>query len=345
MVEWLSDEQSIVCMLTTIDSAGMVSAHWLVAPDATAAALPDQLQQRLKMWHLKRQGSPFDLPEWRAQCQWLGDQLRPYLDEYDHVVFIHHPSKTRLPWHVAAAGHGWTSSYASGWSSLLAPKVTWRPPAGELGVLCASLFSDSKEVVLAISDSVGRTRELSSRKGLKYTTYEGPNCDAESFKRVLESADVAKIICHGFVDQRTNEVAFMVSHEGRLPPSATVAVGSEALGPHRLSWRSLQELKTAPSLVVSGACSSGRSYIAGLGENLGVLSGLQRAGTSSILAPKWDVVAEAFLPIIDDVLERILTTDVTLARAVLMPAKSGRTGCQIGWLGQRRLKGIGNDAS
>jgi hypothetical protein len=55
--------------------------------------------------------------------------------------------------------------------------------------------------------------------------------------------------------------------------------------------------------------------IEGLGERLGLYGALASSGTRSIVAPAWDIVADAVIPILDDALERY-ADGAPIARAV-----------------------------
>jgi hypothetical protein len=96
----------------------------------------------------------------------------------------------------------------------------------------------------------------------------------------------------------------MVSGGGKLPVAAAVAAGLARGKHHRFSWRDVEQLKTAPTVIFSAACSTGVSHLAGIGERLGLMAGLRRAGTRSLVAPHWDIVPDIVLPILDDALER-----------------------------------------
>jgi hypothetical protein len=73
---------------------------------------------------------------------------------------------------------------------------------------------------------------------------------------------------------------------------------------HRFGGRDAANVPRTPQVVFSAACSSGLSHIAGVGERLGLMAGPRGGGTRALVAPRWDIVAEDVLPILDDAFER-----------------------------------------
>jgi hypothetical protein len=152
--------------------------------------------------------------------------------------------------------------------------------------------------------------------GLRLLVAESESADHDAFRRIMERADVAKVLAHGFISPADDEVALMLAHDGALPLADSVAAGSEVGRRHRLSWNECQELRRAPEVVFSAACSSGVSYVRGLGERLGLLGALRRGGTRSLIAPRWNIVAEDVLPILDAAMERFLERGDALGLAL-----------------------------
>ena len=70
--------------------------------------------------------------------------------------------------------------------------------------------------------------------------------------------------------------------------------------------------------------------MAGLGERLGLYSALANAGTRAIVAPLWDIVASAVVPILDEVCDAYLE-GVPLCRALHEASQRAAT-TQPTWL-------------
>jgi hypothetical protein len=133
----------------------------------------------------------------------------------------------------------------------------------------------------------------------------------------LESVNVAKILCHGFITAADNVVALSLAREGRLPPADSMSAAAASGRAHRFDWRECRRLKRSPELVLSGACSSGRSHMAGIGERLGLFSILRGYGTRSLIAPRWDLkLLNITLPILDSAMERHLRNQEPIGEAL-----------------------------
>jgi hypothetical protein len=183
-----------------------------------------------------------------------------------------------------------------------------------IGVALVPRARDSAAVVGALQGSLRRTEAMSAKTGIELIVQAGEACDRAAFVDMLEQVDAMKLLCHGFIG-RDGSVSLMLAHDGQLPLANSVAAGSVIGAPNRVSWRDLQTLKSAPRVVFSAACSSGKSAIAGLGERFGLHSALAQAGTAAIVAPWWDIVAAEVIPILDDVCDAHLE-GVPLGRAV-----------------------------
>jgi hypothetical protein len=298
-------------------------------PDvASSKAQGDQVRTALP----GRRADPFDLPEWRALEAGLHAQVGPHLAEGDHLVFIEFEEYAGMPWHVAARAR-WSASYAVGWTSLLAPAPAPSGAEAEtIGLALVPRFGESSAVVNALRRSAQRTRDFAAARGLRCAAALEEDCDREAFSAMLAEADIAKLLCHGFVDTN-GEVALLLAHHGGLPLADSIAAGSPAGRMRRMSWRDCQRLQSAPCVVFSAACSSGAARLAGLGERFGLLGGLRHAGTRAIIAPRWDIVAADVLPIFNDVFEHYLNTQEPLARTLRAACLAAEVRCPrwIAW--------------
>jgi len=316
VIEWIDAGDRIRCLLTCITAKGEITSYWLLTSEVDYAVVAEKLGQRLMNWTIGRPGDPFDVQGWKTLEAWLIEQLSPYLAKGDHVIFIEPKDFAGLPWHVAAAPL-WSSSYAASWSSLIA--LHNRPASSlhtSLGVLCVPRFGESAELLGVLRQSVQRQQTFSEEQGLHLLLAEGTTCDQSAFRKIMEQVDVATLLCHGFIDGEDGEVALMLAHDGSLPLLDSVASASEAGQAHRMSWRECQHLTSAPRVVFSAACSSGISRIRGLGERLGLFGALRNRGTSSLIAPQWDIIGSAVLPILDDAFERYVSTGSSLGQAL-----------------------------
>lgn len=310
VVEWVEAAESTGRFVTVINATGNVDSHWLELPDVDEERLLRRLRSRLMNWRLGNAGDPFDLPDWQELVSWLHAALEPYLDDGDHLVFIEPVYTAGMPWHVAAAPR-WTASYSASWTTLLALRQRELRPVQTVGVVAVPLFNDGEEVTAAFTRSVEHARRLAEEHERRLQEAVGVEADKEALVQVLTNSDMIKLLCHGFA--AAGEVSLVVSRNGALPPGNRAALAGEKGRPYRLAWHELQRLPSGPDTVFSAACSSGLATVAGLGERLGLYNALFPSGTRSLVAPWWDVVAEAVLPVADDAFERYLRREGSLA--------------------------------
>jgi hypothetical protein len=178
-----------------------------------------------------------------------------------------------------------------------------------VGLVEVPRFGESAAILQAMEQSRQRTESLADALGISVILTRGPACDAAALRFVLQEVQVAKLLCHGYVDPQDSNVALMIAHEGTIPFADSVSAGTPEGQLHRFSWRDCEELLAAPRVVFSAACSSGQAYVRGLGERLGLFGAMRRRGTRSLVAPRWDIDPEFVLPILDEVMEGFLTGD------------------------------------
>jgi hypothetical protein len=178
-------------------------------------------------------------------------------------------------------------------------------------------FNESQSNVEALEESTVRTERLATSVGWELQSGLREQCDREALLRVLESSSVAKIMCHGFVSAADNVVALTLAHDGRVPVADSMSAAAASNQGNRFDWRDCRQLNRAPNVVLSAACSSGRSHLAGIGERLGLYSILRAFGTRSLIAPRWDLKhLDLTLPILDRTVERYLRDGEGLGSAL-----------------------------
>lgn len=327
--EWVARGRYVLPFMTRISADGRVRSHWLpTRKNLDLSALSRRIRTRVLNWRTGRTGDPFDLPEWRTLERWVLMTLALSLERGDHVVFIEQANFTGLPWHVTVAPM-YTASYAPSWATLLSLGTGQRPTS--VGVVMVPRFNESSEVLAALEESVCRTEAFARTREFQLALVRDEAADHAGFARVMTGTEVAKLLCHGFVSVADGEVALMLAHEGALPLAHAVASASPVGREHRLSWRHCQSLPAAPRIVFSAACSTGVSHTAGLGERLGLFGALRHVGTAAVVAPRWDIVPSAVLPILDEALERHMGDGEPLALA-LHRACAAANAVQPRWL-------------
>ncbi|MFA1546101.1 CHAT domain-containing protein [Actinomadura chokoriensis] len=316
VLEWLGLARSEPIMIkTTIPAIGPCQTAAVQLPaDAPLDRVARGLKARLNGWLPDHPGDPFAYDPWRRlEAATLTEMLDP--DPGDHVIVIEHPRYVGVPSH-AMVDAPWTVSYAPSWSSLLAARLAPAKVPASIGVVTVPGAEDDDATVAALSAAADGVQELSAQLGLRVVRLNGPNADHASLGALLATVDVAVLLCHGYVAPEDHEIALMIANGGQLPPTHAIAAGSPAGRAHRWSWRDAARLPAAPALVVSAACSSGTSHIAGLGERLGLYGAMRLRGTRAVVAPFWDLVPSDAATLITSILRLHLRDAVPLPMAL-----------------------------
>ncbi|QUJ69248.1 CHAT domain-containing protein (plasmid) [Photobacterium sp. GJ3] len=316
VLEWIDDGESTSHLLTATAKDGTIHSKWLAAPCVDDAEVGRRLEQRLSNWRPSRNGDPFDIEGWRLLEEWLNESLSEAISDEHHVVIIDSRGSQSLPWHVAIAPSR-SVSYASSWTELIRlsnsrnKPVTW-----SIGVALVPRFRESLTIISAFEESVRRSETYAIANDIGFRNCTGVECDRSAFSDLLAGCTVGKILCHGYIDRKLGEVAFMLSHNGALPLADSVAAGGHGFEGHRMSWRACQVLVNVPRVLFSIACSTGVSHTVGLGDRLGLLNAFRWGGGQALVAPRWDVIVPLVLPIMDAAFEEYLQGNHSLAEAV-----------------------------
>ncbi|MGQ0778745.1 MAG: hypothetical protein ACT4NY_30745 [Pseudonocardiales bacterium] len=301
VVEWIrTGAQSLRCVLTRTDADQASSAFLRLAP-VDPVVLQRQLNRNLSGWYRHRPGDPLDEPGWRELASSMATEISAYARGGDHIVFLHNEVYANLPWHIAI-GARWTVSYAAGWTHLLGLLDAAPAPRRRIGICTVPRFGDP----LATVEALRATEHRAALAAVDALRRPAAWSDRHYLEELMDSVDVALLLCHGYPSRGNEEIGLMLAHEGQLPLGDSVSSG-KVLSDHLFSWRDCLELPRAPRTVLSAACSSAHSYGAGLGDRLGLFNALRHAGTTAMVAPAWDVVATDVLPVLDDLTARYLS--------------------------------------
>jgi hypothetical protein len=279
-------------LLLTIIEEGHRPVYDFLLPTDGLSPLAVNLSSRIANWFPGRPGDPLDLPHWHAFASRLRTELRARLHPDDHIVVIESADLDRLPWHLAL-GPSWVFAYAPSWGSMLLQP----PPAGRrprAGVLSVPRFRESPSVDKALRNSLAASMTDTERAGLAHMHVEGPQADATALIEILENTDLCTLLCHGLVNIDTSSVSLLLSAGGRLPPGDSIACARSGL-PHQFEWRHAARAERAPRVILSAACSSGLNHVRG-GQQVGLFSALRHRGLRTLIAPRWDIMAEQALP-------------------------------------------------
>jgi hypothetical protein len=220
-----------------------------------------------------------------------------------------------LPWHATRTAP-WTISYSSGWSQLI--ELNECPPASprNLGVIWVPRALESASVTEVMERSTNNSCTLAAQAQLLFLEARGLEADSQRIRTVMENCDMLKLLCHGFVSPRQQEVSIMIAYNQQLPLANSAAAELPAGRMHRFGWRECNQLTHSPTIIWSGGCSTGRAHIVGLGEHLGLFSALRAHGTRSVVAPRWDIWAHETIPVLDDAIQRYTIGRMSLRKAL-----------------------------
>ena len=319
VLEWLDTSRGLLTLLTRFDSDGRSVVTTVPPMPHEPARVAEALKSRLDGWLRNNPADPLSLPAWMETEAWLNSVLAD-ADVHDHIVVIEHESIRGLPWH-ALDNVPWTLSYAAGWTAIARARKIVRRPVRRLGFVSVAARDDSASVVDAFQNSRDLSERFATQHGLDLTLVTGPAGDSPAILDLLNSCDLVTLNCHGLLRRDAADLAFIVAANRALPPLAAAAIAASPQ--HQLSWRDLQSVKQAPQLVLSAACSTGTSLMAGLGERFGLHAVLRHAGTATVVAPAWDGVAEDVPEQLDRIRERVLAGDPP-ASAVKAVAEEAR---------------------
>jgi tetratricopeptide (TPR) repeat protein len=316
IVEWVHFGPSIGAIITTINDSGDVQSRWLKMPSFNLFDITNRTRSRLSGWTSLTPGDPFENAAWREFEDWLLEEVGQVLPDDEHLIIIESSDFLGLPWHIAASSH-WSCSYASGWQVLFELVRQSDSIGGDevrIGVACVGTYDDGKDLLATLRQSSRRTEDFASSNGYRCESAYDTGCDHARFSELISEANVFKILCHGYVSRREDEVAFMIATQQSLPLKLPQAAETEIGRAHRFSWKDFGKLQRSLQVVFSAACSSLSTHIVGQGERLGIFASLRERGTRAFVAPAWDIEPQFALPVLDSVMESYIKEGKHLGR-------------------------------
>jgi CHAT domain-containing protein len=101
--------------------------------------------------------------------------------------------------------------------------------------------------------------------------------------------------CHGVSGGPTLGQGVCVAAHGLLPPRYLNVAADPVLRDYVLTWDDVIALPRSPDLLISVACSSGRTTVGTGGTRLGLEQGMLTTSTRYIVAPLWSVAQHSSL--------------------------------------------------
>jgi hypothetical protein len=279
------------------------------------------------------------LPNWSEFSALLASALRRTVATGSHICVVPNRGLSLLPIHCCSQSAGdpplisdYTFSYVP--SIFVAARLRerlgktrvpgWRPT--HFGNFVVWQAGDYSQVIGSFSNH--STTINRAAKGCDIQQAVGIHANLKSLEGLLAGAELLHLCCHGVVGFNTGTHRLLISDGKTLPPSDRRALVNPYNDPFFLDW---DEIKTdsSPAIVISCSCSSGTTSVKTGGERIGFERSLFQRGTSSFIAPLWDVSVFDIHPLVENVVsDYFSSTDLELSqavqRAILGALESGR---------------------
>lgn len=304
VMELISTGTYIFCVFSFKNSKNQIESHLIDIKNNDMYRLRERIMHRLSVWYKGRSGDPFDDKDWILFSNYICEKVRAFIPNNTHIIVIEEESLVGIPWHVIFSEH-WQCSYAPSWLDIL-HNSSQRMKNPKIGVLSVHRHKDPISIQKCFSQGVKDIYEICKRKNIEFIVFENSNADKKAFESLLLYCDIISIFCHGYVDSKNHEVALLLSDNGLLPPLHAPNKRDD-YDVYKLSWRDMQRMTGNASIIISAACSTGLQLKAGAGEYMGIYGALRHKGIKSLIGPRWDVIADDIIPILNSVLFRYIS--------------------------------------
>jgi tetratricopeptide (TPR) repeat protein len=243
-----------------------------------------------------------DLKSWWSLAGDLGSMVASCLTPGCEVCFLPGRSMATLPLHLLPLPDGLVLIeqhpvvFAPNLTLLLNEEVP-AEPRDDIGRLVVSVTKANDTAAFAERVDRASTRLLatsmtSSRPGHRL---DGTEATKTAVIEALAQCEEVFFLCHGTHGGRVKGYGICLSDGEYLPPPLLAVDDAPEFARFILGWDDLDELASAPRLVVSIACSTGRIVLASGGARLGLEQTLFARGARTIVSPLWDVDQTAAL--------------------------------------------------
>ncbi|MFF2487577.1 CHAT domain-containing protein [Microbacterium sp. NPDC058062] len=171
------------------------------------------------------------------------------------------------------------------------------PARAPTTVVCAAVASlEDPEPDLIEGDAA-----LFARFNGQVETRSGPSATPAWVRQAMESANVAHITCHGYVDEQDPFGSALLLGDGESRPTQHVDdISPLARGAFELTVRQLRDRDLVCDLVTLRACSTARRGAESSGEEMSTLSrALQLGGCRTVVTALWDVDQRSSLALLE----------------------------------------------
>jgi tetratricopeptide (TPR) repeat protein len=166
-----------------------------------------------------------------------------------------------------------------------------RPDAAPFGLIAVPKVSDTAAFTGRLDAFVEEFRRRAPRALILSDT----EADQLTTLDVMGRARAVLLLCHGVHGGPRLGPSICVSKDGLLPPAQLDVVADPDLSAFQLSWNDITTVSRSPDLLVTVACSSGRTVMSSGGARLGLEQGTLANATRFVIAPLWPVGQHASL--------------------------------------------------
>ena len=254
-----------------------------------------------------KQANPDDLAfldnriqDWDQLSAEIGNFIEPRLATGSHVCFLPGRDLTGLPLHLLRMSSGnyllekTTVTFAPNFATLLAPSKQSKSIGGSVAIVTVT---KKRDIERFRSRALKVNHELCNLLRQTHHIHELTELQA-NHKAVIDlfqHVDQIFFICHGADAGPGRGFGICVADEHQLPPSLFPISELPDLERFILTWDDFEEVEACPRVVVSIACSSGRTRVEAGGTRFGLEQTLFGKGTRTLISPLWDVDQESGL--------------------------------------------------
>ena len=225
----------------------------------------------------------------------LGETIAEQTGEGEHVVLLPSSELLGLPLHAATLSGGRLLLERNGLSygpnlsvveSVLATGPLPAPGGYPAAVLSVPKEHDRQEFGDGLRGAAGRLADL---LGPEVARLEGTAVTKAACLELLPAVRHLLLLAHGANSSPAYGRGICVSDGSALPPAPLPVEQAAELRRFLLDAADLVTAQACPDVVVSIACSSGRSRPGTGGTRIGLERALFAGGTRALVAPLWDV--------------------------------------------------------
>jgi tetratricopeptide (TPR) repeat protein/CHAT domain-containing protein len=224
----------------------------------------------------------------------IGTLIAPVVARHDHICFVPSSATLGVPLHACRLANGELALEKCG--------ISIAPNTATLRHCLGMERCDAKGAVVVVSKEgdpaafVDRAEKFARETAVAMNASPplvGTEATKSAVLNLLDTSDILLILAHGVDSGPGRGFGIALAARDQLPPALLPVEQAPRLRDFVLDFTDMLPLENAPSLVLSLACSSGRSVAGSGGVRSGLEKSLFRRGCRTIVAPLWDADQES----------------------------------------------------